>query len=131
MSFLPESELFTEWGLVLFILVTSELSSAWCMQVLTHYLPQPVPPFHFSCCITIHVTTHSSQLAMLTPHFPLLFLPPLNNHKVLPVIPADYFSKLPFTSIPILGLQHPLQNYSSNPLNVLLTVGLHPIKSNF
>lgn len=67
--------------------------------------------FHFSCCITIHLTTHSKQLAMLTPHFPLIFLPPLNHHKVLPVIPADYFSKLPFTSIPILGLQHPLQNY--------------------
>ena len=46
MSFLPESELFTERGLVLFILVTSELSSAWRVQVLTHYLSQPVPPFH-------------------------------------------------------------------------------------
>ena len=38
--------------------------------------------FSFICCITIHLTTHSSQLAMLTPHFPLLFLPPLNNHSL-------------------------------------------------
>lgn len=102
MSFLTESELFTERGLVLFILATSELSSAWSLQALSHSLSSSACSsfFHFSCCITIHLTTHSKQLAMLTPHFPLIFLPPLNSHKVLPVTPADYFSKLPFTSIP-------------------------------